>query len=249
MEIKIACLFRERLTHAAVDEYMSGNTFYSVANLDGRLGNADQCLTEDIAKFSQHLSHLYAPLPPSPSAFIPRPCAAHRYSQISKPILDIVLMTAQLVWLAKNTIEAGSGNPILEASSIGICAIYFTNQVHAPCTSFRSSLSSLHLQLLRSVAPPLGSLVEEQSKTEGQYRAVQSRVIQYRCYRTCTVASAHTDTQTHKHRHTHTDTQTHRHTQTQTHTHTDTQTHTHTHTDTHARTLVCIPPDRCRHLQ
>jgi ABC-type uncharacterized transport system fused permease/ATPase subunit len=58
MEIKIACLFRERLTSEAVKQYMSGNTFYSVANLDGRLGNADQCLTEDISKFCQHLSHL-----------------------------------------------------------------------------------------------------------------------------------------------------------------------------------------------
>jgi len=141
MEIKIACLFRERLTKEAVKQYMSGNTFYSVSNLDGRLGNADQCLTEDIAKFSQHLSHLY--------------------SQISKPMLDIVLMTAQLVWLAKSTLQAGSGNPIIEASSIAICAIYFTNQ------------------LLRSVAPPLGSLVEEQSRTEGQYRATQSRVISF----------------------------------------------------------------------
>jgi ABC-type uncharacterized transport system fused permease/ATPase subunit len=74
MEIKIACLFRERLTSEAVKRYMSSNTFYSVANLDGRLGNADQvrlptltttpaltadqCLTNDIEKFSQHLSHL-----------------------------------------------------------------------------------------------------------------------------------------------------------------------------------------------
>ena len=59
MEIKIACLFRQRLTSEAVKQYMSGNTFYSVANLDGRLGNADQCLTNDIEKFCQHLSHLY----------------------------------------------------------------------------------------------------------------------------------------------------------------------------------------------
>ncbi len=69
MEIKIACLFRERLTKEAVKQYMSGNTFYAVTNLDGRLGNADQCLTEDISKFSQHLSHLCAPplsLPPPP---------------------------------------------------------------------------------------------------------------------------------------------------------------------------------------
>jgi hypothetical protein len=52
-------------------------------------------------------------------------------------------MTAQLVWLAKNTIEAGSGNPIIEASSIAICAIYFTNQVrrrYFPCASVPPSL-------------------------------------------------------------------------------------------------------------
>jgi hypothetical protein len=66
MEIKIACLFRERLTNEAVKRYMSGNTFYSVANLDGRLGNADQCLTNDIEKFCQHLSHLCVCLPPPP---------------------------------------------------------------------------------------------------------------------------------------------------------------------------------------
>jgi hypothetical protein len=84
METKIACLFRERLTKEAVKQYMTGNTFYSVANLDGRLGNADQCLTEDIAKFSQHLSHLYArprldasvlPLPLSPSSSCSMPVA------------------------------------------------------------------------------------------------------------------------------------------------------------------------------
>jgi ABC-type uncharacterized transport system fused permease/ATPase subunit len=66
MEIKIACLFRQRLTSEAVKQYMSGNTFYSVANLDGRLGNADQCLTNDIEKFCQHLSHLCVCLRLSP---------------------------------------------------------------------------------------------------------------------------------------------------------------------------------------
>jgi hypothetical protein len=101
-------------------------------------------------------------------------------------MLDIVLMTAQLVWLAKSTLQAGSGNPIIEASSIAICAIYFTNQVPLPAASCLPCQSCHHanyfcLQLLRSVAPPLGSLVEEQSRTEGQYRATQSRVISFRC--------------------------------------------------------------------
>jgi hypothetical protein len=86
MEIKIACLFRERLTKEAVKQYMSGNTFYSVSNLDGRLGNADQCLTEDIAKFSQHLSHLYALLRPdsAESSRCSRDPPA-RFSRISLP--------------------------------------------------------------------------------------------------------------------------------------------------------------------
>ena len=95
-------------------------------------------------------------------------------------------MTAQLVWLAKSTIQAGSGNPIVEASSIALYDSPFPQLLFATLCTRLPFCNTLHMcavyftnQLLRAVAPPLGSLVEEQSRTEGQYRAVQSRVIQY----------------------------------------------------------------------
>ena len=44
-------------------------------------------------------------------------------------------MTAQLVWLAKSTIQAGSGNPIIEASSIALYASPFLQLLFATlCT-------------------------------------------------------------------------------------------------------------------
>lgn len=58
---------------------MSKQTYYRVENLDSRLQNADQCLTEDVSRFCSMLAHLH--------------------SQLSKPVLDIVLMSAQLWFL------------------------------------------------------------------------------------------------------------------------------------------------------
>jgi ATP-binding cassette subfamily D (ALD) protein 3 len=55
---------------------LSGITFYKVANIDNRIQNADQLLTQDIDKFSENLSHLY--------------------SDISKPLVDIVLFAYKL---------------------------------------------------------------------------------------------------------------------------------------------------------
>ena len=89
--------------------YMTNETYYRVGNLDSRLANADQCLTEDVANFCFNLSHLY--------------------SQLSKPMFDVVrvfielnsisitpinrviklLMGGQLWLLATNVTGRGSG--------------------------------------------------------------------------------------------------------------------------------------------
>lgn len=37
--------------------YMKDEAYYRVGNLDSRLANADQCLTEDVARFSEKLAH------------------------------------------------------------------------------------------------------------------------------------------------------------------------------------------------
>lgn len=68
--------FRSRLTLHAHDQYLRAITFYKVANLDNRIQNADQLLTQDIDKFSETLTHLY--------------------SDIAKPIVDIGLFAYKL---------------------------------------------------------------------------------------------------------------------------------------------------------
>ncbi len=53
-----------------------GFTYYKVSNLDNRIANADQLLTQDVEKFCTSVSELY--------------------SNISKPILDIVIYARKL---------------------------------------------------------------------------------------------------------------------------------------------------------
>jgi len=55
--------------------------------MDKRITNADQCLTEDIHDFASMLAHLY--------------------SHLTKPILDVALITHTLVSRAK---ERGANN-------------------------------------------------------------------------------------------------------------------------------------------
>jgi ATP-binding cassette subfamily D (ALD) protein 3 len=72
----LAIQFRKRLTTYAHDQYLNGITFYKIANIDNRIQNADQLLTQDIDKFSDSLSHLY--------------------SDIAKPLVDIFLFAYKL---------------------------------------------------------------------------------------------------------------------------------------------------------
>lgn len=87
----ISLAFRQRLTTYAHEAYFNGKktkdknnnnnsspslTFYRLANIDNRIQNCDQLLTQDIEKFCDKISHLYA--------------------DISKPLVDVVLFTMKL---------------------------------------------------------------------------------------------------------------------------------------------------------
>uniref|UniRef100_A0A3Q3DTK7 ATP-binding cassette, sub-family D (ALD), member 3a n=1 Tax=Hippocampus comes TaxID=109280 RepID=A0A3Q3DTK7_HIPCM len=54
--------FRERLTKHLYDQYLQGFTYYKMGNLDNRIANADQLLTQDVEKFCNSVVDLYSNL-------------------------------------------------------------------------------------------------------------------------------------------------------------------------------------------
>ncbi|KAF9973410.1 ATP-binding cassette sub- D member 3 [Actinomortierella ambigua] len=124
----LALSFRERLTKYAHDKYLDGITFYKISNIDNRIQNADQLLTQDIDKFAENLSHLY--------------------SDIAKPLVDIVLFAYKL------------GEAIGREAPFYMIGYFF--------------LSGM---ALRAISPPFGKYTAQEQKLEGDFRFNHSRII------------------------------------------------------------------------
>eukprot|EP00013_Stygamoeba_regulata_P017795 CAMPEP_0177681076 /NCGR_PEP_ID=MMETSP0447-20121125/30517_1 /TAXON_ID=0 /ORGANISM="Stygamoeba regulata, Strain BSH-02190019" /LENGTH=664 /DNA_ID=CAMNT_0019190457 /DNA_START=164 /DNA_END=2158 /DNA_ORIENTATION=+ len=73
---EMSLCFRERLTAYFYDRYMQGFTFYTIQNVDGRLTNPDQILTQDLDRFCQGVADFY--------------------SNVSKPLIDMVIYAYKL---------------------------------------------------------------------------------------------------------------------------------------------------------
>ena len=73
---KLALLFRQRLTHYFHREYLRNMHYYKICNLDNRIANPDQRLTQDAEKWSSCLSSLYI--------------------NMVKPLLDMILFSRKL---------------------------------------------------------------------------------------------------------------------------------------------------------
>jgi len=134
-ESRLSIAFRSRLTEYAYEKYMNNQTYYRVTNMDGRLQNPDQCLTTDIEAFSSHLAHVH--------------------SQLSKPILDIVINTYQLMSMA---LSRGHGTG-LPSMLISMAVVLLTSKG------------------LKWVRPPIGRLVTKSAELEGDLRHAHSRLI------------------------------------------------------------------------
>ncbi|EKM60803.1 uncharacterized protein PHACADRAFT_246954 [Phanerochaete carnosa HHB-10118-sp] len=82
VQSKLALAYRTRLTNEIMTKYLGSDAetndkiFYKLANLDDRIKNPDQMITHDIQRFSNHLAAIY--------------------SNLAKPILDVILYNYQL---------------------------------------------------------------------------------------------------------------------------------------------------------
>ncbi|ESO88146.1 hypothetical protein LOTGIDRAFT_206931 [Lottia gigantea] len=120
--------FRTRLSTYLYDRYLKGFTFYKMSNLDNRIVNADQLLTQDVEKFCDSVAELY--------------------SNLSKPILDVILYTVKL------TGAIGAQGPFYMLLYLAVSG-----------------------SILTRLRRPIGKMTVTEQRLEGEYRYVNSRLI------------------------------------------------------------------------
>uniref|UniRef100_A0A8C2V4M2 ATP binding cassette subfamily D member 3 n=1 Tax=Chinchilla lanigera TaxID=34839 RepID=A0A8C2V4M2_CHILA len=97
-ELKLC--FRVRLTRYLYEEYLQAFTYYKMGNLDNRIANPDQLLTQDVEKFCNSVVDLY--------------------SNLSKPFLDIVL------YIFKLTSAIGAQGPASMLAYLLVSGLFLT---------------------------------------------------------------------------------------------------------------------------
>jgi len=126
----LTMLFRRRLTEHFNTKYLDKMIYYQICNLDNRIRNPDQRLTQDIEKWATSLSNLY--------------------SNFSKPLLDIILLSRKLAELVG---WEGPGMMISWYLASGI--------------------------FIRFITPTFGKLVAKQQDLEGKFRSCHSDLLNH----------------------------------------------------------------------
>ncbi|KAL3271459.1 hypothetical protein HHI36_021945 [Cryptolaemus montrouzieri] len=134
LESKIALSFRSRLVEHSYELYFKNQSYYRVTTLDGRLDNCSQRLTDDIETVASTVSHLY--------------------SQITKPLFDILLMAIALANLVKSRNANLITGPVIISGVVLFSAL-----------------------LLRIVSPKFGQLVAQEAEKKGYLRHVHGRIV------------------------------------------------------------------------
>ncbi|GAM42934.1 adrenoleukodystrophy protein [Talaromyces pinophilus] len=129
-QCRLALEYRRRLTEHVHDKYLSNMTFYALSALDDRIKNPDQMVTVDISRFSDSLAELY--------------------SNLAKPVLDMVLYNYQL------------------SKNVGMEGLFLM-----------SLLVQLSANMMRALTPPFGKYVADEARLEGEFRFQHTRLIDY----------------------------------------------------------------------
>lgn len=93
--------FRAKLSEHLYQKYMQGFTFYKMSNMDNRIANPDQLLTQDVEKFCNSISDLY--------------------SNLSKPVLDVAL------YVYKLTSSIGAQGPAFMLGYLALSGVLLTH--------------------------------------------------------------------------------------------------------------------------
>ncbi|CAG9321444.1 ABCD3_1 [Blepharisma stoltei] len=127
---KLSLQFRQRMALYLNEKYIKGLVYYQMSNLDSRIPNPDQRFTQDIEKWANCLSNLY--------------------SNLTKPLLDIVLLSRKLSELM------GYKGPLV------IIGWYFISGI-----------------IIRFISPPISLLTAQEQRNEGIYRTLHTDIVDH----------------------------------------------------------------------